>query len=91
MSRYVLPPTVRRMEDSVSDTSVVPGYTLSALRETRRGLTAELNLAGPACNAFGRDVTNLTLEVTYDTESRSVRLCPLPASLSDSIPNSDFT
>ncbi|RPD82750.1 hypothetical protein L226DRAFT_450346 [Lentinus tigrinus ALCF2SS1-7] len=50
--------------------SSCPGYTLSALRETASGLTAELNLAGPACDAFGHDVANLTLEVTYDTQNR---------------------
>ncbi|CDO74837.1 Glycoside Hydrolase Family 31 protein [Trametes cinnabarina] len=50
--------------------SSCPGYTLSELHETKTGLTAKLNLAGPACNAFGHDVANLTLEVTYDTQTR---------------------
>ncbi|KAH9854355.1 glycosyl hydrolases family 31-domain-containing protein [Lenzites betulinus] len=50
--------------------SSCPGYTLSALHETSTGLTAKLNLAGPACNAFGHDVANLTLEVNYDTQTR---------------------
>ncbi|KAI0778948.1 glycosyl hydrolases family 31-domain-containing protein [Trametes elegans] len=50
--------------------SSCPGYELSGLRETDTGLTAHLNLAGPACNAFGHDVANLTLEVTYDTQTR---------------------
>lgn len=52
------------------------GYTLTSLNETNTGLTALLNLAGPECNAFGKDVANLTLEVTYDSQSRSV--CPYP-------------
>ncbi|KAJ3553463.1 hypothetical protein NM688_g3600 [Phlebia brevispora] len=47
-----------------------PGYSLSALHETEGGLTAHLDLAGPACDAFGRDIGNLTLEVTYDTSTR---------------------
>lgn len=46
------------------------GYELSRLRETDTGLSAQLNLAGPACNAFGKDVSNLTLEVTYDSNTR---------------------
>ncbi|EJF67386.1 hypothetical protein DICSQDRAFT_151660 [Dichomitus squalens LYAD-421 SS1] len=50
--------------------STCPGYTLSSLHETKAGLTAALSLAGPACNAFGHDIANLTLEVTYDTQTR---------------------
>ncbi|KAI0791893.1 glycosyl hydrolases family 31-domain-containing protein [Abortiporus biennis] len=50
--------------------STCPGYTLQSLHETKNGLTAQLNLAGPACNAFGKDVANLTLEVTYETDAR---------------------
>lgn len=46
------------------------GYTLSGLQETKTGLTASLSLAGAACNAFGQDVANLTLEVTYDSDTR---------------------
>ncbi|KAI0640209.1 glycosyl hydrolases family 31-domain-containing protein [Trametes polyzona] len=59
------------VDDTLSrNVSACPGYTLSALHETKTGLTAKLNLAGPACNAFGHDVANLTLEVTYDTQTR---------------------
>ncbi|GJE89296.1 glycoside hydrolase family 31 protein [Phanerochaete sordida] len=50
--------------------STCPGYTLQNLVETATGLTAHLSLAGPACNAFGHDIANLTLEVTYDSETR---------------------
>ncbi|KIP03540.1 glycoside hydrolase family 31 protein [Phlebiopsis gigantea 11061_1 CR5-6] len=50
--------------------SSCPGYTLSGLQETKTGLTAQLYLAGPECNAFGQDVANLTLEVTYDSDTR---------------------
>ena len=45
---------------------------MSNLKETRTGLVAQLNLAGPACDAFGKDVNNLTLEVTYETNTRYV-------------------
>ena len=43
---------------------------MTALQETKTGLTAQLNLAGPECNAFGQDIANLTLEVTYDSDTR---------------------
>ena len=49
-----------------------PGYKLQLLTETNTGLTARLRLAGPACNAFGTDVDSLTVEVTYETQSRYV-------------------
>ncbi|KAF8344964.1 glycosyl hydrolases family 31-domain-containing protein [Amanita rubescens] len=47
-----------------------PGYELRSLTETDTGLTAYLQLAGPACNAFGSDVPELTIDVTYETQSR---------------------
>ncbi|KAJ7265080.1 glycosyl hydrolases family 31-domain-containing protein [Mycena rebaudengoi] len=50
--------------------STCPGYSLHSLTESRGGLTARLNLAGPACNAFGIDVIDLTIEVKYETETR---------------------
>ena len=48
----------------------VVGYSLSSLQETKNGLTAQLDLAGPACDAFGQDIANLTLQVTYDSDTR---------------------
>lgn len=50
----------------------LPGYALHGLQERTNGLTAQLTLAGPACNAFGHDVANLTLDVTYDSTTRQV-------------------
>ncbi|PCH40075.1 glycoside hydrolase family 31 protein [Wolfiporia cocos MD-104 SS10] len=47
-----------------------PGYTLTSLTETRTGLSAFLSLAGPACNAYGNDISDLTLEVTYEENQR---------------------
>ncbi|KAJ7692931.1 glycosyl hydrolases family 31-domain-containing protein [Mycena rosella] len=52
------------------DVAACPGYALSSLSTTKTGLTAKLNLAGAACDAFGTDVANLTIQVTYETESR---------------------
>ncbi|KAJ2988876.1 hypothetical protein NUW54_g8974 [Trametes sanguinea] len=50
--------------------SLCPGYTVVSKRQTDRGLVVQLSLAGPACNAFGHDILNLTVEVTYETSSR---------------------
>ncbi|KAI0757707.1 glycosyl hydrolases family 31-domain-containing protein [Daedaleopsis nitida] len=50
--------------------SSCPGYMLSSLSKTENGLTAQLVLAGQACNAFGHDIANLTLEATYETKER---------------------
>ncbi|TFY77203.1 hypothetical protein EWM64_g6809 [Hericium alpestre] len=48
-----------------------PGiFDCTPVSQTSHGLTAQLNLAGPACNAFSEDIANLTIEVTYETESR---------------------
>ncbi|KAG0697209.1 glycoside hydrolase family 31 protein [Suillus ampliporus] len=46
-----------------------PGYTLGLLQESDIGLTAQLTLGGPACNAFGLDISDLTIEVTYQSQS----------------------
>ncbi|KAK7746389.1 hypothetical protein SLS53_002348 [Cytospora paraplurivora] len=47
-----------------------PGYEVSNIMTTPTGLTADLTLAGPACNAYGDDLQDLTLEVTYETDTR---------------------
>ncbi|KAF9218886.1 glycoside hydrolase family 31 protein [Gyrodon lividus] len=46
-----------------------PGYTLNSLVESEQGLTAQLTLAGPACNAFGQDIAELTIEVIYQSST----------------------
>ncbi|KAG1730127.1 glycosyl hydrolases family 31-domain-containing protein [Suillus paluster] len=46
-----------------------PGYTLGSLQDSDIGLTAQLTLAGPACNAFGLDISDLTIEVIYQSSS----------------------
>lgn len=47
-----------------------PGYTASNVQTTATGLTADLTLAGPACNAYSDDLQDLTLAVTYETDTR---------------------
>lgn len=44
-----------------------PGYKASNVQTTDSGLTAELSLAGKACNVYGDDLKDLVLEVTYET------------------------
>lgn len=43
-----------------------PGYTASNVVQTATGITADLSLAGAACNVYANDVQNLTLLVNYD-------------------------
>jgi alpha-glucosidase len=50
--------------------AVCPGYSLSNVQKTDRGLTGSLTLNGSACNVYGQDYTNLTLTVFFDTETR---------------------
>ncbi|KAK5105011.1 hypothetical protein LTS08_001284 [Lithohypha guttulata] len=47
-----------------------PGYTASNIQQSATGLTADLTLAGEACNVYGFDLTNLTLTVEYQSGNR---------------------
>lgn len=47
--------------------SQCPGYAASNVQQTESGLTADLQLAGPACHIYGTDLPNLTLTVEYQT------------------------
>ncbi|KAF5391184.1 hypothetical protein D9757_003121 [Collybiopsis confluens] len=66
------------LDDNAAATAMVfsknvtncPGYLLHSLEESNTGLTAQLSLAGAACNAFGIDFENLTIQVTYETDTR---------------------
>jgi alpha-glucosidase len=44
-----------------------PGYTVTDITQTATTLTASLQLAGTACNAYGDDVSDLKLLVEYQT------------------------
>ncbi|KAF9526788.1 glycosyl hydrolases family 31-domain-containing protein [Crepidotus variabilis] len=46
------------------------GYNLQTLQEDEAGLTAKLSLVGESCQAFGEDIVNLTVRVTYETATR---------------------
>lgn len=60
----------RRDYASDDPLTACPGYTASNIVKTASGLTADLTLAGEACNVYGSDLQDLTLEVSYDTETR---------------------
>lgn len=44
-----------------------PGYKASNVKTSPTGLTADLTLAGSACNVYGDDLKDLILQVTYET------------------------
>lgn len=48
------------------------GYILNSLIESDIGLTAQLSLAGPSCNAFGEDIAELTIQVVYQSSTTFV-------------------
>jgi len=50
--------------------SVCPGYKASDVQTTTSGLTATLQLAGQACNAYGTDIESLNLTVEYLAKDR---------------------
>jgi alpha-glucosidase len=52
---------------SSSDVNACPGYNAVNVQTTGTGLTADLVLAGPACNVYGTDLEDLTLTVEYQT------------------------
>lgn len=56
--------TARQSEDPLAS---CPGYVASDVKTSPNGLTANLVLAGTACNVYGVDLANLTLEVVYET------------------------
>ncbi|KAK5994888.1 putative alpha/beta-glucosidase agdC [Cladobotryum mycophilum] len=47
-----------------------PGYKASNIKVGISGLTADLTLAGAACDAYGQDLKDLVLQVTYENDNR---------------------
>lgn len=56
--------------EAIDSQDVCPGYKASHVRKSDYGLTADLNLAGEACNVYGNDVTALSLVVEYQAQKR---------------------
>jgi alpha-glucosidase len=62
---------------AVDAQTVCPGYKASQLKQTDRGLTAVLSLAGKPCNVYGNDIESLQLKVEYQSDSRlAVNIIP---------------
>lgn len=59
---------------SVIAQSECPGYTATNIQQTNNGLTADLHLAGRACDVYGVDLPNLTLTVEYQTGTVTHRI-----------------
>ncbi len=53
-----------------------PGYTASNVSRSSSSLTADLTLAGAACNIYGQDLQNLKFLAEWQTGKASVRIIP---------------
>ena len=70
-----LTPTV--YDESAPDPQACPGYKASNVAGNDHGFTADLTIAGANCQAFGNDIADLTLEVSYQAKERlNVRIYP---------------
>jgi alpha-glucosidase len=55
---------------AVDPQTACPGYKASNVQNTKDGFTADLDLAGPACNVYGNDVKHLALSVEVQAKDR---------------------
>jgi alpha-glucosidase len=63
--------------EAIDAQKACPGYKASNVKESARGLTATLKLAGKACNAYGTDVDSLDLSIEYLANDRlNVQIVP---------------
>ncbi|KAI1137277.1 glycoside hydrolase family 31 protein [Hypoxylon sp. FL0543] len=78
-SAYTLPPDanigqaiIPNIADpqAVNPQSVCPGYKASNVKESSSRFTADLTLAGNACNVYGTDIEALSLVVEYQAVDR---------------------
>jgi alpha-glucosidase len=62
---------------AVDAQTVCPGYTASNVKESERGLTADLTLGGTQCNVYGTDIESLSLKVEFQSNTRlAVNIVP---------------
>jgi alpha-glucosidase len=70
-----LTPTI--LDPTAPDPQACPGYKASNVVNGSQGFTADLTIAGANCQAYGNDIADLTLEVSYQAKSRlNVRIYP---------------
>jgi alpha-glucosidase len=63
--------------EAVDAQSVCPGYKASNVKESARGVTATLTLAGKPCNVYGTDVDSLDFSIEYLANDRlNVQIVP---------------
>jgi alpha-glucosidase len=55
---------------AINPQNVCPGYAASNVVKTPHGMTADLSLAGAACNVYGTDISSLKLTVEFQSEDR---------------------
>jgi alpha-glucosidase len=53
----------------LAGSALVAAASARAIAPRQTGLSADLSLAGPACNTYGKDIENLRLTVSYDTST----------------------
>ncbi|ESZ98235.1 glycoside hydrolase family 31 protein [Sclerotinia borealis F-4128] len=70
--------------------SKCPGYKAFNVKTTSSSFTADLTLAGRACNTYGTDLTKLTLKVVYETDDRIHVVIQDPANYVYQVPESVF-
>ncbi|RYP38739.1 hypothetical protein DL767_002479 [Monosporascus sp. MG133] len=59
-----------RDHPAVDALAACPGYKASNVKTSALRLSADLTLAGEACDVYGTDLKDLVLEVSYDTDTR---------------------
>jgi hypothetical protein len=70
-----LTPTI--LDDTAPDPQACPGYKASNVVNGIQGFAADLTIAGANCQAYGNDIADLTLEVSYQAKGRlNVRIYP---------------
>ncbi|OAG14111.1 hypothetical protein CC77DRAFT_1067362 [Alternaria alternata] len=56
---------------------ICPGYKAANVVTSDNAITADLSLAGPACNAYGNEISDLVLEVQYQNAAQlNVKIYP---------------
>lgn len=66
---------IARRQASAPSLEACPGYAASNVQDEGTRLTADLSLAGPACNAYSEDLKSLKLEVEYQTGMSRFQHC----------------
>jgi alpha-glucosidase len=59
--------TTSLIQARAANSTACPGYTATNIVVTDAGLTADLTLAGAACNAYSEDIKDLKLVVEHQT------------------------